>query len=61
MEFLTRSRLENAARLLEEEPAMSVTEIAFRSGFQSSQYFSQVFRSHHGHTPSEHRKRALHS
>lgn len=61
VEFLTRCRLETANRLLESEPAMSVTEIAFRSGFQSSQYFSQVFRGRHGHTPTDHRKRALRS
>ena len=61
VEFLTRCRLDAATRLLEDEPAMSVTEIAFRSGFQSSQYFSKVFRGCHGRTPSDHRRRALRS
>ena len=51
--------LEAATCLLESEPAMRVTEIAFRCGFQSSQYFSNVFRDRHGHTPSDHRKRAF--
>jgi len=48
-------RLECAASLLTADPQMSVTEIAFRCGFQSSQYFSRVFREHHGFTPSEYR------
>lgn len=55
MEYLTRLRLEAAARFLSEQPESSVTEIAFRCGFQSSQYFAKVFRSHHGHPPSGHR------
>lgn len=56
VEFLTRCRLETAARLLIEEPGLGVTEIAFRCGFQSSQYFAKVFRERHGRSPSEHRK-----
>jgi AraC-like DNA-binding protein len=35
---------------------MSITEIAFRCGFQSSQYFAKVFRGRSGHSPSDHRK-----
>ena len=56
MEYLTRRRLEAAARLLLGQPQSSVTEIAFRCGFQSSQYFARAFRERHGHSPSEHRK-----
>lgn len=56
VEFLNRCRLEAAARLLEDDPELSVTEIAFRSGFQSSQYFAKVFRDRHGHSPTAHRK-----
>ena len=57
LEYLTRCRLEAAARRLTSDPEISITEIAFRCGFQSSQYFSQLFRRHHGHSPSDHRKR----
>lgn len=56
VEFLTRCRLETAVRFLESDPELSVTDIAFRCGFQSSQYFARVFREHHGCTPSDHRK-----
>lgn len=56
MEHLTCRRIDAAARLLIDAPEASVTEIAFRCGFQSSQYFARVFREHHGHSPSAHRK-----
>jgi len=55
-EYLMRTRVEAAARLLTEHPEMRVTDIAFRCGFQSSQYFANVFRKQHGHSPSAHRK-----
>ncbi len=56
VEYLTRVRIAAASRFLMLHPELSVTEIAFRCGFQSSQYFSNVFRRHHGHSPSEHRR-----
>lgn len=55
VEYLTRARTEAATRLLTQHPKLSITEIAFRCGFQSSQYFSNVFRKQHGHSPSAHR------
>lgn len=54
--YLGELRLEGAAALLLADSRMSVTEIAFRCGFQSSQYFAKVFRGRHGLTPSEHRR-----
>jgi AraC-like DNA-binding protein len=41
-----------ATRLLTHHPELNITEIAFRCGFQSSQYFSNVFRKQHGHSPN---------
>jgi AraC family L-rhamnose operon regulatory protein RhaS len=55
MKFLARCRCELAARRLVERPAASVTEIAFDSGFSSSQYFASQFRRHLGCTPSAYR------
>jgi AraC family L-rhamnose operon regulatory protein RhaS len=49
---LTHVRLESAAALLAAYPKMSVTEIAFRCGFQSSQYFARAFRAKFGYKPS---------
>ncbi len=57
VEYLTRCRLDLAANLLKREPGTNITEIAFRCGFQSSQYFARTFRSRHGHSPSAHRGR----
>ena len=53
VEYLTRCRLDAAARMLKEQAGRSITEIAFHCGFQSSQYFSRVFRGRHGLSPSE--------
>jgi AraC family L-rhamnose operon regulatory protein RhaS len=55
VDFLTRTRMEAASRFLTHQPELSITDIAFRCGFQSSQYFSNVFRKQHGHSPSKHR------
>jgi AraC family L-rhamnose operon regulatory protein RhaS len=50
--YLTHVRLESASSLLTADPRMSVTEIAFRCGFQSSQYFARAFRGKFGCKPS---------
>jgi len=44
MEFLNQCRLERAAQQLRAQPQLSVTEIAFANGFNSSQYFATRFR-----------------
>ena len=59
VDFLTRLRVEAAARLLVESPEVSVTEAAFRCGFQSSQYFAKVFRAWQGCSPSAFRRQAV--
>lgn len=56
-EFLSRCRIDAAADLLRRCPDLSITDIAFRVGFNSSQYFATVFRAHLGCTPSEFRDR----
>ena len=50
-DYLRRLRLE-AARELLSNTSRSVTEIAFKVGFNSSQYFSTVFLQYTGLTPS---------
>ena len=57
IQYLMRCRVEQAARLLAERPEMSITDIAFACGFNSSQYFATVFRSATGCTPSEYARR----
>lgn len=56
-EYLVERRVEAAKRLLA-DASLSVTEIAFRVGFSSSQYFSTVFKAVTGITPSRFRDTA---
>ncbi len=53
--YLTQTRLQAAERLLL-ETALSISEISENCGFLSSNYFGDAFRSHYGHSPSDHRK-----
>lgn len=59
VEYLTHCRLDRAARLLLEQPLMSITEIAFACGFNSSQYFATVFQSRWGCSPSDFRSQRM--
>jgi AraC-like DNA-binding protein len=54
-DYLTRRRILRAKQLLQGK-RMSITEIAFRLGFQSSPYFAAVFKKLTGMTPSEYRE-----
>jgi len=51
-QFTKRIRLEKAAARLKNEPAKSITEIAFECGFSGSDAFSRAFSQHFGITPS---------
>jgi AraC-like DNA-binding protein len=53
MEFLNQCRLDRAAGQLREKPELSVTEIAFANGFNSSQYFATCFRQRFKMSPSQ--------
>ena len=55
-DYLRRLRLE-AARGLLEKTSRPVTDIAFKVGFNSSQYFSTVFQQYTGLTPTNFRNR----
>lgn len=57
MAYLAQCRIDRACTLLRTNPGMTITEIAFVSGFASSQYFSTVFSSHLGVTPRQYRQR----
>ncbi|MBX3069257.1 MAG: AraC family transcriptional regulator [Thermomicrobiales bacterium] len=50
-EYLSKRRIESATELLRTQPSLSITDVAFRVGFNSSQYFATVFRTHMGCTP----------
>lgn len=53
MEFLNQCRLERAAAQLRSKPELSITEIAFANGFNSSQYFATRFRRRYRVSPSD--------
>jgi len=53
---LTRLRMERAQLLLEQD-SDSVTEIAFRCGYDSPAHFASAFRRHTGLTPTAFRRR----
>jgi len=52
MEYLNQCRLERAAQQLRTHPELSVTEIAFSNGFNSSQYFATRFRRRYNVSPT---------
>lgn len=56
MEYVTRLRMEQAKRLLEDEH-VRVYEVSQAVGYQDSRYFSQIFRKYTGETPSEYHKK----
>ena len=58
IEYLNHCRLEAAAKLLVEQPQMSVLDIALACGFSSRQYFATLFRRHFGRTPRAFRTRS---
>lgn len=56
IEYLNHSRVDAAVELLRDCPDISITEVAFSCGFNSSQYFATVFRRHVGCSPTEYRE-----
>ncbi len=52
IDHLTLCRVERACKLLRQEPRRSITDVAFGSGFQSSQYFATVFARQMGCGPN---------
>jgi AraC-like DNA-binding protein len=52
IEFLTACRVSAAEKMLTAEPDLTITDIAYASGFSSSQYFATAFRKYTGCTPT---------
>lgn len=52
-QFVTHYRVEEAKRLLHEQPAMKMQDIAERCGFSSPTVFARIFARETGKTPSE--------
>jgi YesN/AraC family two-component response regulator len=58
-EYLLRVRIKEACRLME-KPDISVTEVAYLSGFNDPSYFSKVFKRYAGVSPSVYASSAEH-
>ena len=53
---LNQMRIRHAELLIRNEPQKTITEIAMKCGFTTSQYFATVFKKWNGKTPSEFKK-----
>lgn len=53
--YLNQIRMENAARLLEDEE-LRISDVAFQVGFSDPHHFTRLFKKQFGRTPSEYRK-----
>lgn len=51
--YLLRIRMEQAARLLGQNPGMKIYEVAAQTGFVSVKHFNTVFKKYYGMTPTE--------
>jgi len=56
VEYLSSLRMERAAKLLKDSPEMTITDIAYECGFESSQYFSSSFSKYHKVSPRRFRQ-----
>lgn len=52
-QFVNRYRIEEAKRLLREEPSLTIEQVALRSGFSSRVSFTRVFTNETGLSPRE--------
>ena len=57
-EYLILFRLNKAEAMLINQPGFSVSDIAYRCGFNDSNYFSSVFKKNYGLSPSNKRKKS---
>lgn len=55
-EYTLKLKLEEALRMLQEEPDFNVSEISYRLGFNSPRYFSRCFKTFYGISPQNYRK-----
>jgi AraC-like DNA-binding protein len=56
-DVLRRLRVEKATSRLSSSPHVSITQVAFDSGFASTDTFSHCFRAIHGYSPRDYRAR----
>ena len=52
-QWVNRLRIEEAKRLMREQPDLKIQDVADRCGFSSRRVFSQIFTRETGTTPTE--------
>ena len=57
IDYIARTRVFEAAHLLNSNPNMTVEAVMLESGFQSSRSFLRHFKDYFNCTPTEYRKR----
>lgn len=57
-EFIGNVKMKKASSLLIEHPEYTISEIAYKLGFNTPKYFAKCFKDQFGVTPSEYRKAA---
>lgn len=57
IKFLTRVRVEQAAKLLKSKPALKIYRIAEKVGYISVKHFSYIFKNYFNQTPSEYQEK----
>ncbi|MFD1768612.1 hybrid sensor histidine kinase/response regulator transcription factor [Sphingobacterium suaedae] len=55
-EFIKNIRLKHACQMMEKDKSITVSEVAFSTGFSDPRYFSTCFKAEFGITPSEYQK-----
>lgn len=55
-EFTLKLKLEEALRMLQENPQYNISEISYKLGFTSPRYFSRCFKSFYGVSPQNYRR-----
>lgn len=55
-QFITRIKMERSAIYLVMNTEISITEIAFKYGYNSSSSYNKAFKKHYGMSPTEFRK-----
>lgn len=58
LEYVTRSRMQKAKELLL-QTKLPISEIAERVGYQTTKYFSKLFKEYEGHSPGIYRNETL--
>ncbi|WP_372661731.1 response regulator [Cohnella sp.] len=59
IKFLTRVRMEYAAKLLQAKPPVKVYDVSEKVGYVSVKHFSYVFKQHYGIPPGEYQDKSL--